>query len=126
MNRNPVRTWYLALALVLLAVVQTAAQDRVDLQAAELIRREGLESGSKVWDYLSWLSDVYGPRLAESPQYRKAAEWAVTKLTEMGLVNAKMESYGDHGLVRVQRGYARRKAASEVLDPNEVQNRLPF
>jgi carboxypeptidase Q len=112
MNRNRIRTWCLALALVFLAAVQTVAQDRVDLQAAQLIRREGLESSSKVWDYLSWLSDVYGPRLAESPQYRKAAEWAVSKLTEMGLVNAQMESYGKFG-----RGWELKKLYVAMTSP---------
>jgi carboxypeptidase Q len=97
MDRNRIRRWSVAIMLVVLVVFQAAAQERVDLQAAQRIRREGLESGSKVMEYLSWLSDVYGPRLSESPQYRKAGEWAVKMLTEIGLLNAQMEPWGTFG-----------------------------
>jgi hypothetical protein len=87
----------LAALLAVLVVLQAAAQEKIDLGVAQRIRREGLEAGSMVMDYLSWLSDVHAPRLSESPQYRKAAEWAVKTLTEMGLANAALESYGDYG-----------------------------
>ncbi len=97
MDWNRFRRWFVAVTLVFLLAFQAAAQERVDLQAAQRIRREGLESGSKVMEYLSWLSDVYGPRLSESPQYRKAGEWAVKTLTEIGLSNAQMEPWGTFG-----------------------------
>jgi hypothetical protein len=82
--------------LILLFILQTAAQENVDLQVIQRIRREGLEY-SKVMDYMSYLCDVYGPRLSESPQYRKAGEWTVKTLKELGLENAKMEPYGTFG-----------------------------
>jgi carboxypeptidase Q len=97
MDWNRIRRWIFAVTLILLAVFQVAAQEKADLQVAQRIRREGLESGSKVMEYLSWLSDVYGPRLAESPQYRKAGEWAVKTLTEIGLASAQMEPWGTFG-----------------------------
>jgi hypothetical protein len=63
-------------------------------------------------DYLSWLSDVYGPRLSESPQYRKAGEWAVKTLTEIGLANARMEPWGTFG-----RGWELRKFYAAMTSP---------
>jgi len=82
--------------LILLFAAQTGAQEKIDLQVVQRLRKEGLEN-SKVMEYLSYLSDVHGPRLSESPQYRKAGEWVVTTLTGLGLVNGKMEPYGQFG-----------------------------
>ena len=99
--------------LVLIAVVSPglAAQEKLDLQTLQRIRREGLEN-SKVMDFLSWLSDVYGPRLSESPQYRKAGEWTVAKLKELGLVNAAMEPWGTFG-----RGWELQKIYAAMTAP---------
>jgi carboxypeptidase Q len=102
----------LVAALVLLVALQAVAQDKIDLQVAQRIRREGLESSSKVMEYLIWLSDVYGPRLAESPQYRKAGEWAVKKLGEIGLVKAVMEPWGTFG-----RGWELKKFYAAMTSP---------
>ncbi|GAJ02284.1 unnamed protein product, partial [marine sediment metagenome] len=43
---------------------------------------------------LSYLADVYGPRLTGSPNFRAAAEWCIKKLTEWGVENAKLEPWG--------------------------------
>jgi len=93
-HRRPV--WFLFSVLIFCFALQTAAQETVDLSLIQRIRREGLEY-SKVMEYLSYLCDVYGPRLSESPQYRKAGEWTVGKLTELGLENAKLEPWGTFG-----------------------------
>jgi len=82
--------------LFLIISLSSYAQEKVDLQIVQKIRREGLEN-SKVMEYMEYLSDVYGPRLAESPQYKKAGEWAINKLKEIGLENAKMEPWGTFG-----------------------------
>ncbi len=97
MDKKRIGRWSLAAFLAVLVVLQAAAQEKVDLQVAERIRREGLAATSKVMEYLSWLSDVHAPRLAGSPEYRRAGEWAVKTLTEIGLVNAAMEPYGEFG-----------------------------
>ena len=34
---------------------------------------------------MSWLTDVYGPRLTNSPGFRKAGDWAVKEMTSWGL-----------------------------------------
>jgi hypothetical protein len=43
--------------------LQIFAQEKVDLQIVQRIRQEGLQN-SKVMDYMSYLCDVLGPRLA--------------------------------------------------------------
>jgi hypothetical protein len=55
-------------------------------------------------EILSWLTDVYGPRLTNSPGYRKAGDWAVKEMTSWGLANAKLEPFGPFG-----RGWANEK-----------------
>jgi carboxypeptidase Q len=96
MKKNSTRHVIFVAILVLLFAFQIAAQDKVDLQVVQRIRKEGLEN-SKIMDFMSYLCDVYAPRLSESPQYRKAGEWVVGKLKELGLINAKMEPWGTFG-----------------------------
>jgi hypothetical protein len=40
------------------------------------------------------LTDVIGPRLTGSPAQRRASEWARQKLSEWGLSNARLETWG--------------------------------
>jgi len=82
--------------LMLFIVVQIGAQEKIDLQMVQRLRKEGLEN-SKVMEYLSYLSDVHGPRLSESPQYREAGKWVIETLTQLGLVGGQMEPYGPFG-----------------------------
>ena len=49
------------------------AQEKVDLDMVNKIRKEGLEN-SKVMDIAFWLTDVSGPRLTISPGYRVPAD----------------------------------------------------
>ena len=60
----------------------------------------------------SWLTDVYGPRLTNSPNYRKAGDWAVKELTEFGLTNVKLEPWGPFG-----RGWSNDKFYFQALEP---------
>jgi carboxypeptidase Q len=72
------------------------SNDAVDLEAITRIKEEGFDR-SQVMDVSWWLTDRYGPRLTNSPQMRAAADWAVKKLTEWGLANAKQEPWGEFG-----------------------------
>jgi carboxypeptidase Q len=74
--------------------LQAQERERVSLGIAHQIRDEAFGRNSRVMDTSFYLTDVHGPRLTGSPQARRAAEWAVQKLTEWGLVNAKMEPWG--------------------------------
>src|SRR5579871_6763998 len=85
-----------ALPLVVAALVAPlAAQfpgDKVDLDAIYRIKDEGLQR-SKVMEIESYLTDVYGPRLANSPEIREAGEWAMKTMKEWGLANVHEETW---------------------------------
>ena len=95
--RSSRRPWLAAAAFAAgLALVPVAAQqapaERVDYDAIYKIKDEGFQR-SKVMEILSWLTDVYGPRLTNSPGFRKAGEWAVKEMTSWGLTNVKLEPF---------------------------------
>ena len=77
--------------------VQIIPQEKIDYQMMQRIRQEGLQN-SKVMELMSYLCDIYAPRLAASPQYRQAGQWVIGKLKEYGLENANMESFGTLGI----------------------------
>ena len=81
----------LAVALAPLSAQQPPAE-RIDYDAIYKIKDEGFQR-SKVMETLSWLTDVYGPRLTNSPGFRKAGEWAVKEMTSWGLANVKLEPF---------------------------------
>ncbi|HEY8459216.1 MAG TPA: peptidase M28, partial [Blastocatellia bacterium] len=64
-----------ALILCLVVSAQVPQVEKVDLEMAKKIREEGMQR-SQVMETLSWLTDVHGPRLTNSPQYKRACEWA--------------------------------------------------
>src|SRR5262245_43943792 len=83
----------LAIVAVVAAVAFSSAQsEKLDYQTIERIRTEGM-TRSQVMDTVSWLSDVYGPRLTGSPASQQASEWAMKKLTEWGLANVHQERW---------------------------------
>ena len=93
------------------AQTATQASDRVDLDALYQIKEEGFQR-SQVMEITSYLTDVYGGRLTNSPNIKAAAEWTTQKLTEWGLVNAKLESWGPFG-----RGWSNERFSAQVVSP---------
>jgi len=89
----------------------SAGHERVDLDAVYRIKDEGLQR-SQVMETLSYLTDVHGPRLTNSPNIRKAADWAMKRLTEWGAANVRLEPWGPFG-----RGWANEKFAAHVVAP---------
>ena len=79
-----------------LPVVGQLQQERVDLSAMAKIREEGLQR-SKVMETASYLTDVFGPRLTNSPNIKAAAQWATKKMTEWGLTKVNLETWGPFG-----------------------------
>jgi len=86
----------ITLFLVPILVASVLAQEPVDEQAVKILRDHGLEK-SQVMEHLSWICDVYGPRLTGSPNIRRAQRWATKTLTDWGLKNAAMEEWGEFG-----------------------------
>jgi carboxypeptidase Q len=84
-----------ACLLVSLLVAVPGAQpnvEKLDLAMIAKIRDEGLNR-SHVMDHISWLTDVYGPRLTGGPGIRQAADWALKKFAEWGLSNPHLETF---------------------------------
>ncbi len=69
-----------------------AQQEEMDIETIIKIREEGLNN-SQVMDHISWLADVYGPRLTGSPQIEQAKEWTMARLEEWGLENIHEERF---------------------------------
>jgi hypothetical protein len=63
-------------------------------------------------EIMSWLTDVYGPRLTNAPGYRKAGDWAVKEMTSWGLANVKLEPWGPFG-----RGWSNDKFYASATTP---------
>jgi carboxypeptidase Q len=104
-----------AILLILLAAIPIAAQmqqERVDLDAIYKIKDEGFNR-SQVMDTMSWICDVYGARLTNSPNIKAAAEWVKKKLTEYELVNVKLEPWTNP----FGRGWSNEKMIAEVTAP---------
>jgi carboxypeptidase Q len=77
-------------------VAAMAAQENVDLDFINKIKKEGMDN-SQVMYIAHHLTDVSGPRLTNSPGFMRAANWAKDELTKWGLVNARLEPWGEFG-----------------------------
>lgn len=66
------------------ALVPVCAQERVDLATIHKIKEEAFQN-SHVMDHEFYLTDVYGPRVTNSPGYFGAADWVAKQLTEWGI-----------------------------------------
>jgi hypothetical protein len=81
------------IALLLLATVTAlSAQEPVDIATVNKIRDEALQH-SQIMETMSWLTDVYGPRLTASPNTKAAAEWAMKTMSVWGVQNTHLESF---------------------------------
>ena len=74
------------------ATLVVAQSEKLDYAMLGRIRDEGLNR-SQVMEHVSWLSDVYGPRLTGSPGIQQASEWTMKKFNEWGLANVHQERW---------------------------------
>jgi len=89
----------------------SAAIEPVDYDAIYKIKDEAINR-SQVMDTLSYLTDVYGPRLTNSPNMRNAATWAKTRLEGYGLSNVALEEWGPFG-----RGWVNERLMVAMVSP---------
>ena len=61
---------------------------------------------------LSYLTDVHGPRLTNSPNMRAAAAWAKQRLESYGLANVALEAWGPFG-----RGWVNERMVATMTAP---------
>jgi hypothetical protein len=75
------------------------------------IRDEGLNR-SQITNALIQLTEVSGPRLTGSPNFKRSAEWARQQLEKWGLSDSHLESWGPFG-----RGWSLRRFSAQVVEP---------
>ncbi len=68
---------------------------------------------SHIMEVMGYLTDVYGPRLTNSPNIREAGAYAVKTLSAWGLANVHEETWGPFG-----RGWS-----NELFEANEIAPR---
>ena len=85
-------------------------------QKAEIdkIKDEGMNR-SQVMQHLSYLTDVIGGRLTNSPSMKRANEWTRDTMAKWGMKNAKLEAWGPFG-----RGWSLKSFWAQVVDPQTI------
>jgi carboxypeptidase Q len=103
---------YLVLAVLAAAPLYPQDRsDRTDLAIVGRIKTEAFDN-SRVMETLGYLTDVYGPRLSGSPEFREAADWAVKRLESYGVENVRLEKWGPFG-----RSWSLKQSSVEMLEP---------
>ena len=108
----------LACSIGVSALVAQAPVERLDYATIALIRDEGLNR-SQVMDHISWLSDVYGPRLTGGPGIMQASDWAIRKFNEWGLANAHRETWP------FGKGWSLVRFSAHIIEP-QIQPLIGF
>jgi carboxypeptidase Q len=109
-HHTTVLTLVVTLVIGLTLSADWPANENVDLDAVYRIKDEGLQR-SKVMEIESWLTDVYGPRLTNSPNIREAADWAQRTMKEWGLANVHTEGW------TFGRGWQNRRVVANAVTP---------
>jgi hypothetical protein len=86
--------------------VYTAPKETIDR-----IKEEGLKN-SQVMQTLSYLTDVIGGRLTNSPNMKRSNEWTRDMMKKWGLQNAAAEPWGTFG-----RGWSLKSFSAQVVEP---------
>ncbi len=87
--------------------VYTAPKETIDK-----IREEGMGKNSQVMQTLSYLTDVIGGRLTNSPSMKRANEWTRDQMAKWGMQNAHLESWGPWG-----RGWSLKSFNAQIVAP---------
>ena len=101
------KTLLLGILLLLVSLLVFAQQpvERIDLNVIHKIKTAELGGGggggrggggggrAPIMETMYNLTDHYGPRLTNSPQFRAAGDWAVGQLKEWGMSNVHLEKW---------------------------------
>ena len=82
--------------IMLFAAPVIQAQEKTDSAMMRKIREEEM-ANSQIRTIAHNLTDVAGPRLTNSPGYKRAVSWAVETLKQWGLQHATAEPWGEFG-----------------------------
>src|SRR4051794_39614 len=99
-----------AVCLVPLTLIPLGAEERIDLGVIHQIKDEAFQR-SKVMDTVFYLTDVYGPRVTNSPGSMGAANWVVRNLQDQG-IKAHLEKWGPFG-----RGWTYTRFSAHLVEP---------
>ena len=104
----------LALPLMAASPHPASAQEAQEAAAGplDMLRTEGLEN-SQLMETLSWLTDVSGGRLTNSPSMYAAIDWIESRLAEWGIERVWRESWGPFG-----QGWTNERAWARIAEPN--------
>src|SRR5450432_94170 len=86
---------FISLLFFLLPVI-IIAQQPVNLEMMQKLKDEE-QQHSQITFIAHNLTDVVGPRLTNSPGYRRAVEWTVKTMQGWGLQKATPEAWGEFG-----------------------------
>jgi carboxypeptidase Q len=92
------------------AMATSPANDAPDYDAIYKIKDEGFNR-SQVMEIESYLTDVYGPRVTNSPNVRAAGEWTMGKMKEWKLENVHEETWP------FGRGWSNEHTSAEMIAP---------
>ena len=81
-----------ALAGLAVATAPVLSSEKIDPEINAKIRAEA-EKNSQIMQTMHHLTDVYGPRLTGSPNYKAAAEWTVKQMLEWGFTTGRLEPF---------------------------------
>src|SRR5260370_2333364 len=99
-------------------------QYHIDRQILDRIRGEALDR-SQAAESAIYLSDVFGPRLTGSPNFRAAGDWAMKTLRSIGLQDVHQEPLGEidfaDGLPWSGRGWSFSRCSVRMIEPQGVQ-----
>ena len=98
------------LVALMIAPIAARAQSEADLNAIYTIKDIGFNH-SQVMDIMSYLTDVYGPRLTNSPNMRAAAKWTEDEMKQWGLANVHTEPW------KFGRGWSNEKFSAMMISP---------
>ncbi|MFZ6008778.1 MAG: M20/M25/M40 family metallo-hydrolase [Bacteroidota bacterium] len=102
----------LLVALMLPLSLFAQKNEPIDSAIVSKIKDEGFNR-SQVMDILGMLTDVHGPRLTNSPNYKKAAEYAKTTLESWGVQNVYFDNWDEE----FGKGWQLKKFGLQGLSP---------
>ena len=99
----------MAVAVALLAAAPALHAQPPDPEILNAIREEGFQR-SQAMEIVSWLSDVYGPRVTGTPAIEAAKDWTADRMRAWGLrVSEERFAYG--------RGWSLERFHAHLIEP---------
>ena len=105
------KTFALVILCISLQLCWLPAQERINQEMNLKILDEGMQH-SQIMRTMHFLTDVYGPRLTGSPNFKAAAEWAIQQMQQWGMQNGHLEPW-EFG----HPGWTNERLSAHVLSP---------